>query len=610
MTDRRSSEDYQPLSQLMQPVMDEIEAIGARGDLGGVPTGFAELDDLTGGLHPGQMVILAARPGVGKALALDTLLPTEAGWSTMGSVEVGDRLIGSDGQPTTVVATTDVLIGRRCFEITFSDGSRVVADSHHEWVATSRAARRAAGERKPPRYYHPLEAIERIQSLAREGADDARMVTMREAEALVGGQFRSALHASGHAIGPVRGSRPAGELRRPGRVFYYPYNKLMSTLAAFVSRPASSWVAPVHDKVVTTETIAASVRLPDGRCNWSVRIAQEIDLPERTFTVDPYFLGAWLGDGTSAQAHITSADPPIISRIRDMGYSIVYKGHLRYAIFRTTCSSCGTALPSGRAWPSCGHQRSSVRQDLRGLGVLDNKHIPVEYQRAGIGQRRALLAGLLDTDGTVDPGGGVSFTSTSRRLADDTFELIAGLGYRPWIHQKSVAGRSPASSIAYTIGFSTSDDVFSLDRKNTKHRALRAPNRRLTSDRFIVAVREIDSVPVRCVQVDNQDHTYLVGRAMIPTHNSTLALDLARSASIRHGLPSAFFSLEMSRLEITMRLLSAEASVPLAHIRSGRMSDADWERISSCMGRVSEAPMYIDDSPNLTIWRSGRRRAD
>ena len=50
-----------------------------------------------------------------------------------------------------------------------------------------------------------------------------------------------------------------------------------------------------------------------------------------------------------------------------------------------------------------------------------------------------------------------------------------------------------------------------------------------------------------------------------------------------------------------MRLLSAEASVPLAHIRSGRMSDTDWARISSCMGEVSEAPMYIDDSPNLTI---------
>ena len=67
VTDRRSSEDYVPLSQLMQPVMDEIEAIGARGDMAGVPTGFADLDELTGGLHPGQMVILAARPGAGKS---------------------------------------------------------------------------------------------------------------------------------------------------------------------------------------------------------------------------------------------------------------------------------------------------------------------------------------------------------------------------------------------------------------------------------------------------------------------------------------------------------------------------------------------------------------
>ena len=66
MTDRRSSEDYTPLSQLMQPVMDEIEAIGARGDMAGVPTGFADLDDLTGGLHPGQMVILAAQTWPGQ----------------------------------------------------------------------------------------------------------------------------------------------------------------------------------------------------------------------------------------------------------------------------------------------------------------------------------------------------------------------------------------------------------------------------------------------------------------------------------------------------------------------------------------------------------------
>ena len=82
---------------------------------------------------------------------------------------------------------------------------------------------------------------------------------------------------------------------------------------------------------------------------------------------------------------------------------------------------------------------------------------------------------------------------------------------------------------------------------------------------------------------------------------STLALDLARAASIKNGLTSVIFSLEMSQIEITMRLLSAEAGVPLSHIRGGRMSDQDWNRVSAKMGQVSEAPMFIDDSPNMTM---------
>src|SRR5271166_159741 len=73
VTDRRASEDYQSLSEIMPGALDEIEAIGSRGgDLTGVPTGFTDLDHLTNGLHPGQMVVIAARPAIGKsALALD-----------------------------------------------------------------------------------------------------------------------------------------------------------------------------------------------------------------------------------------------------------------------------------------------------------------------------------------------------------------------------------------------------------------------------------------------------------------------------------------------------------------------------------------------------------
>ena len=82
---------------------------------------------------------------------------------------------------------------------------------------------------------------------------------------------------------------------------------------------------------------------------------------------------------------------------------------------------------------------------------------------------------------------------------------------------------------------------------------------------------------------------------------STLALDFARSASIGHNRTSVFFSLEMSRSEIMMRLLSAGTEVTLTRMRSGQLNDKDWDKLAKYMQNISEAPMFIDDSPNLTM---------
>jgi replicative DNA helicase len=82
---------------------------------------------------------------------------------------------------------------------------------------------------------------------------------------------------------------------------------------------------------------------------------------------------------------------------------------------------------------------------------------------------------------------------------------------------------------------------------------------------------------------------------------STLGLDFARSCSVKHGMTSAVFSLEMSKTEIVMRLLSAEAKIRLTDMRAGRMTDDDWTRMARRMSEISEAPLFIDDSPNLTM---------
>ena len=294
VADRRLSEDFVPLEDLLQPTMDEIDAIASSGGISrGVPTGFTELDEETNGLHPGQMIIVAARPGVGKALALDTPLPTPSGWTTMGEVAVDDDLLDAEGLATRVVAATEVMLGRPCYEIEFSDGTVIVADAQHRW--------------------------------------------------------------------------PTGD-----------------------------------------------------------------------------------GIRTSAQLR------------------------------------CG----------------------------LDT--IVVERSAARYAERRTASAVLA-----------------------------------PVLH--------------------------------------------------IAAVRRVHSVPVRCVEVDNPGHLYLAGRGMVPTHNSTLGLDFMRSCSIKHRLASVIFSLEMSKSEIVMRLLSAEAKIKLADMRSGRMNDDDWTRLARRMSEISEAPLYIDDSPNLTM---------
>lgn len=82
---------------------------------------------------------------------------------------------------------------------------------------------------------------------------------------------------------------------------------------------------------------------------------------------------------------------------------------------------------------------------------------------------------------------------------------------------------------------------------------------------------------------------------------STLGLDFARAASIKHNLTSVFFSLEMTKSEIVMRLMSAESSVPLNLIRKGEMDEDHWSRIAAKTAQISRAPLFIDDSPNLTM---------
>jgi replicative DNA helicase len=553
VTERRTSEDYAPLADIMPGALDELEAIGSRGgQMVGVPTGFQDLDSLTNGLHPGQMIVVAARPAIGKALALDTPLPTPTGWTTMGEVQVGDQLIGADGRPTRVVAATEVMYGRPCHEVEFSDGTVIVADAEHQWVTWDNKLRKAYDHyRRPGDPAYPKNWPSWTSSAAsrtKYGPGERERMRALRARGLTAAQV-------GLLVGRTAGAVQL-QWNRP--------------------EPCSRSEAAVRPR--TTREISESLRVR-GQHNHAVPAADALDTTLRGLPIDPYALGYLLGDGDTVGSGRVACDPQdrewLLEEFRSAGYDAVpYSEPGHFGV-------------------------RGLRETWRCLGLDSGKHVPDAYLRASMSQRLALVQGLIDSDGYVDAHGAYRFSNANERLVEGFLELVRSLGCVPQVHRRVGRTREGRmSSDSWEVIVPTSIPLARLPRK--AHQARHEWGREQVS-RYITAVRPIESVPVRCVQVDNTSHLYLAGRSWIPTHNSTLGLDFARSAAIKHGMTTVIFSLEMSRNEITMRLLSAEARVALHAMRSGMMGDDDWTRLARRMSEVAEAPLFIDDSPNMSM---------
>ncbi|WP_217711674.1 replicative DNA helicase [Actinomadura sp. NAK00032] len=594
IAEKRAGEDYVALSEIMPGALDEIEAIGSRGgQMVGCPTGFADLDALTNGLHPGQMIVVAARPAMGKALSLNVPLPTPSGWTTMGQVSVGDQLIGADGKPTRVVAATDVMYGRPCYEIEFSDGEVIVADAQHQWRTSARLRNGAASPSAEVASRRALTNVNTNFRMAISGKRRGRLGRIGVESVpdafdppffIAAGRGDRSAEAVRAAHAVTRGNAQRGEpgdrsqhrtsdsvQRCRGRFDRTGAQPSESPDAARKTARHRAVVVPPQEmqagrsRIRTTEQLLATLR-HEGRPAHTVEVAGAFDLPEAELPVDPYVLGVRLGAGEAGTDGITCLDREVIAQLEATGAQV---------------------LPE--PIPGC-YVLPGVR---RRLGPSDGGQIPARYMRASAAQRRALLAGILDVRGHVAADGRVDLAFSSARLAEEVHELILSLG-----HRAEVTTSGPAAEAVHEIAFTPAETVFRLPRKAARQPQSVPSEARV---RYIVDVRPVESVPVRCVQVDNDDHMYLAGRHCVPTHNSTLALDFARAASIKHGLTSAFFSLEMGRNEITMRLLSAEARVALHAMRSGTMQDEDWTRLARRMSEVAEAPLFIDDSPNMSM---------
>ncbi|MGH3409387.1 MAG: LAGLIDADG family homing endonuclease, partial [Streptosporangiaceae bacterium] len=430
--------------------------------------------------------------GSGKALALDTPVPAPDGWTTMGEIRADDVVYDETGQPCRVTDAWDIRRGRPCYEIEFSDGSTIVADAEHQWLVDTDASRRSA-----------------------------------RAKANLARRPRKTTGIDWHHDQDCRRKPP---------------------------------------EVVTTETMRGSLRVlrrsgstaDGGTSNYSIKVAAPLRAAEAKLAVPPYTLGAWLGDGWSAAGAITTADAEILIEIEAEGETVwIMPSTDREAPSRpradrvcllagtSPCSPTGKVVARGLCaahWAAerrnghlelwslrtrdtvtrarvAGYRIGGLKVRLRQIGVLSNKHVPTAYLRASEAQRRALLAGLLDTDGHCSAQGGIEFYSTSQRLARDVRHLAATLGYKPTLRSRPARLNGQDCGTVWTVAFTTADKVFRLPRKAARQVTR---ERSAAGHRYVTAIRPVPSVPVRCIAVDSPSHLYLVGESCIPTHNSNL----------------------------------------------------------------------------------------
>ena len=334
----------------------------------------------------------------GKALALDTPIPTKTGWTTMRDIKVGDKILDADGNETTVTFATEVMYDHNCYNVEFDNGEVIVADEEHLWEINS--------------------------GFWRTGA---KTLTTKE----------------------------------------------------------------IKDYISTHDT-----------CMY-ISLAQEITTDEIELPIDPYVLGLWLGDGESAGARYTQC----ISDNKEMILEIVNRGF-----------DISKSYSNGTSVNSENRTIYGLRGKLNKNNLLKNKHIPDIYMRSSINQRLELLQGLMDTDGSIDKRSGrCEFYQKNYNLIVQVQEILSSLGIKNRCSYKVINDQK-----YYTIGFATTKyTVFKLTRKAMYQKNCKGHQK--NTRHYIKSITQTDSVPVRCIQVDNNRHLFLCGKSMIPTHNTTCA---------------------------------------------------------------------------------------
>lgn len=222
---------------------------------------------------------------------------------------------------------------------------------------------------------------------------------------------------------------------------------------------------------------------------------EKIDLP-----IDPYLFGIWLGDGHSIDGKITQANRKVWIEIQNRGYQL------------------GKDVSQGGAGKAETRSVFGLETQLRLLNLKNNKHIPDIFLQSSYEQRLDLLRGLMDADGHFHKTRKrYVIATTKENQVDFTIKLLGSLGIKPTVF-KVMCQCNDKKIPGYHICFSTNLNVF-LSR-NQDIDILNLIQKDNFSYRNIIEIKEVETIPTKCIEVDSKSHTYLFGKTFITTHNT------------------------------------------------------------------------------------------
>jgi len=314
--------------------------------------------------------------------------------------------------------------------------------------------------------------------------------------------------------------------------------------------------------------------------------------------VDAWVLGALLGDGAlggTAVRFSVKADETLERMRTRVGaeLELAWGGQYDWRIKRRPAES-GIARPPV----------NPLKRALEQLGLWGrtsyNKFIPRAYLDASKAVRLDLLRGLLDTDGWVESWGTVRYSSASPELARDVCELVRSLG--GWCAMSTKQGSftrdgvRTAGATAYqcTISHPDPQSLFLFEGKRTRLTAGRT-RRKLP---VIASIEPTRRTATQCISVSHPSRLYITDDYVV-THNTAFSMNIGEYVAVEYGLPVAVFSMEMPGTQLTMRMLGSVGRLDQHRMRTGRLTDEDWPKLTHAVQKMSEAQIFIDETGGL-----------